>query len=180
MEDLREQPVIRIKPEEGERFLPNNFYDVIAHRYFPVLSLTYIAALLGIAIKLSGPEAGFVHYFFQSSKAYQMSDWVAIWVSVPAIVWILINGTFHMRRQADIWYKVTAGLMIVTLLLSLLLFPMSDFGGHFGYSLRLFMVATIPIFIVQYFFFVRGGLPARLAWPLTVAGLTFFIYGLIL
>ena len=98
------------------------------------------------------------------------------WVSVPAVTWILIQGTFHMRRQADIWYKATAGLMVVTLLLSFILFP----AGALGFGVRMFMVATIPIFIVQYFFFVRGGLPARMAWPLTVAGLTFLIYGLIL
>ena len=176
MEDLREQPVLRIKPEEGERFLPNNFYDILAHRYFPVLSLTYIASVVGISLKLIDDRHGFMHYFLQSPEAYRMADWVAVWVSVPAIIWILINGTFHMRRQADIWYKATAGLMIVTLLFSLLLFPMGDFG----FGVRLFMIATIPIFLVQYYFFVRGGLPARMAWPLTVAGLTFLIYGLIL
>lgn len=176
MEDLREQPVLRIQPEEGERFLPNNFYDVIAHRYFPVLSLTYIASVVGIAIKLSNSEFGFFHYFFESPEAYRMGYWVAAWVSVPAVLWILIRGTFHIGRQADLWYQATAALMIVTLLISFLLFPM----GAFGYSVRLFMVATVPIFIVQYFFFVRGGLPPRMAWPLTVAGLTFLVYGLIL
>ena len=176
MEDLREQPVLRVRPEEGERFLPNNFYDIVAHRYFPVLSLTYIASVVGIAINLCNEEFGFVHYFMESPEAYRMGYWMAAWVSVPAILWILIQGTFHIRKQADIWYKATAGLMIATLLLSFLLFPM----GAVGFGLRMFMVATIPIFIVQYFFFIRGGLPARMAWPLTVAGLTFLIYGLIL
>lgn len=176
MEDLREQPVLRVSPEEGERFLPHNFYDIVAHRYFPVVGLTYIASVIGIAIKLSGGDYGFFHYFFESPEAYRMGYWVAAWVSVPAVLWILVHSSFHIRKHADAWYKVTAALMIVTLLISFLLFPM----GAFGHSVRLFMVATIPIFIVQYFFFVRGGLPAKMAWPLTVAGLTFLIYGLIL
>lgn len=176
MEDLREQPVVRMKAEEGERFLPSNFYDMVAHRYFPVLSLTYIASVFGIALKLMEPGHGLIYYLLQSPDAYRMADWVALWVSVPAVMWILINSTFHMQRQADIWYKATAGLMAVTVLLSLLLFPM----GEFGFDARLFMVATLPIFVVQYFFFVRGGLPAHMAWPLTVTGLTLMIYGLIL
>lgn len=176
MEDLREQPVLRVKPEEGERFLPNNFYDVIAHRYFPVLSLTYISSVIGIAITRCNEQYGFFHYFFEVPDAYRMGYWIAAWVSVPAILWILIQGTFHVRHQADIWYKAAAALMGATLLVSLLLFPI----GEVGYNIRIFMVATIPIFVIQYFFFVRGGLPARMAWPLTVAGLTFLIYGLIL
>lgn len=176
MEDLSEQPILRVRPEEGERFLPNDFYDVLAHRYFPVLSLTYIASIIGIAIKVSRPEAGFFHYFFQDPYAYRMGYWVAAWVSIPAILWILIKSTFHLGNVADLWYKVTAGLMIFTLLVSLVLFPM----GESGFAVRLFMVATIPILFVQYFFFVRGGLPPTMAWPLTVAGLTFLTYGLIL
>ncbi|MCM2344336.1 MAG: hypothetical protein NDJ24_07225 [Alphaproteobacteria bacterium] len=176
MEDLNEQPVLRVRPEMGERFLPNDFYDVLAHRYFPVLSLTYIASIVGVAIKVARPEAGFFHYFFEDPYAYRMGYWVAAWVSIPAILWILIRSTFHLGDVADLWYKVTAVLMVSTLLISLLLFPM----GEFGFAVRLFMVATIPILVVQYFFFVRGGLPPTMAWPLTVAGVTFLTYGLIL
>jgi len=66
--------------------------------------------------------------------------------------------------------------MVITVLLSYVLFPEMAFGN----TLRLFMVATIPMFFIQYFFFVRGGLPARAAWPLTLAGLVFMLYGLII
>ena len=176
MEDLREQPVLKVRAEDGESFLPHNFYDAVAHRYFPVLSLTYIASVIGIALKMSGAELGFFHYFFQSPDAYRMGYWVAIWTSVPAVIWILVDSAFHMRQAADIWYKATAGLMVLTLLISFVLFPMSEVGS----GLRLFFVATIPIFIVQYYFFVKGGVPAHMAWPLTVAGITLCVYGLIL
>lgn len=176
MEDLREQPIVRIKAEQGERFLPNDFYDVLAHRYFPVLSLTYIAAILGMAICLAGRDAGFVYYFFEDPYVYRMGYWVAAWVSIPSIVWILVRSTFHVGRAANLWYQVTAGLMILTVMFSFLLLETADLG----INLRLFMVASTPIMVVQYYFFVKGGLPARAAWPLTVAGLTFLIYGLIL
>lgn len=176
MEDLREQPVLKVKAAEGESLLPAHFYDVIALRYFPVLSLTYIASVIGIAIKLSGADYGFFHYFFESPEAYRMGYGVAIWVSVPAMIYILMDSAFHMRRAAEIWYKAAAAVMVLTVLVSFLLFP----AGEFGFGLRLFMVATIPVFIVQYYFFVKGGLPARAAWPLTVAGITLCVYGLIL
>lgn len=176
MEDYREQPVLRVEPIRNERFLPEHFYDVLAHRYFPVLSLTYIATVAGISLKLSQDGNGFLFYFLQDPHAYQMGYWIAGWVSVPAILWIFVRGTIHIRKVADLWYKVTSGLMIVTLLVSFLLFPMGDTG----FALRLFMVATIPVFLVQYFCFVREGLPPRMSWPLTVAGITFLVYGLIL
>lgn len=176
MEDYREQPVLRVEYLEGEKFLPKDFYDVMAHRYFPVLSLTYIASVAGIALKLGQLDSGFLYYFLQDAYAYRMGYWIAAWVSVPAILWILVRGTIHIRGVADLWYKVTTGLMIVSLLLSFFLFPLGDSG----FALRLFMVATIPVFIVQYFFFIREGLPPRMSWPLTIAGITFLVYGLIL
>lgn len=176
MEDLREQPVLKVKPEDGESFLPFNFYDAVAHRYFPVLSLTYIASVLGMALKMSGSDLGFFHYFFQTPDAYRLSYWVALWTSVPAVIWILMDSAFHIRQAAGIWYKASAGLMVLILLVSFVLFPLAETGT----GLRLFFVATVPIFFVQYYFFVKGGLPARAAWPLSVAGITLCVYGLIL
>lgn len=174
-EDLREQPVLKLKAVDNEGFLPSQFYDVLAHRYFPVLSLTYIASVLGVALKLGG-AGGFLHYFLQSPETYRMGYWMALWVTIPAVLFILMDSAFHMRHAAEIWYKATAGLMVLTLLISFLLFPLSETG----YGMRLFMVATIPMLLVQYYFFVREGLPGATAWPLTVVGITLCVYGLIL
>ncbi|HEY0901915.1 MAG TPA: hypothetical protein VGD95_07315 [Micavibrio sp.] len=174
-EDLREQPIVKLKAVEDEGFLPADFYDVLAHRYFPVLSLTYMASVLGVALKMGG-VGGFLYYFLQSPEAYRMGYWMALWVSIPAVIYILMKNAFHMRDAATLWYKATAGVMVLTLLVSFLLFPVSETGS----ALRSFMVATIPILVVQYYFFVREGLPARMAWSLTVAGITLCVYGLIL
>lgn len=157
------------------RFLPGDFWDLVFHRYFPVLSLTYISSVIGIALKLS-PEQGLIAHLFQDSYPYTMALWIILWVSVPAIFWIIIRGSIRYAHRADIWYKGIAGAMILLVLLSYALFP----EWNFGQGLRLFLVVTMPVFFIQYFFFIRGGLPPKAAWPLTLAGLVFMIYGIVI
>lgn len=161
---------------EEPKFLPDNFWDMICHRYFPVLSLTYISSVFAIAMRHSPNEGNVITHIFDDPYPYDMALWIALWVSIPAVFWIIIRGSLRYRHRAAIWYKGIALMMVVTALLSYVLFPEMAFGN----TLRLFMVATIPVFFIQYFFFVRGGLPARAAWPLTLAGLVFMLYGLII
>ncbi len=165
-----------IHQEAPDRLLYPGLVDVLCHRYFPVLSLTYIASVVGIAIKSTGPGSGFLFHLLEDPQVYHTALWVGLWVSVPALSWIGISNALHMRSAADLWYKVMAALMVATVFLSLFLFPI----GEVGYEVRMFLLASIPIFIVQYDFFVKEGLPPAAAWPLTVAGITLLVYGLIL
>ena len=49
-----------------------------------------------------------------------------------------------------------------------------------AYGLRLYFVATIPVLIIQYLFFVKGGLPAAAAHVLSALGLSFLFYGAVI
>lgn len=155
------------------KILPVQFWDTVFHRYFPVLSLTYLASALGIAFKESSNGMGVIDHILNDPYPYDMALWVGLWVSIPAIFWIFLRYSMRFARLANIWYKVIAGMMALTAILGLVLFPEWDAIE----GVRVFFVASIPVFLIQYFFFVRGGLPPRLAWPLTVAGLVFMLYG---
>ena len=103
---------------------------------------------------------------------YVMALFVGLWVTVPAVIWIFMKGTHLYNHLADDWYKIISILMMVTLGLSFVLFPEMD-----GWGLRTVFAATVPMLIIMYWFFVKGGLPPAAAHPLTVAGLTVFFYG---
>lgn len=166
-----------LKRDDEARFVPPDFYDVIAQRYLPVVSLTYIASFIGIAWRAEG-ASGFFHYLFSDSFAYNTALWMAVFVSIPALFWIFMRTSVRYSDYADTWYKGIAGLMCLTLIISLILFP--EWSVVAGLRLRMFMVASIPMFFVQYWFFVRGGLSGRVAWSLTIAASVLLIYGLII
>jgi hypothetical protein len=165
---MNDQPVIKLERDAPDRLVPKDFKDILYHRYFPVLSLTYIASVIGIAAK----KGSIVHYVFEDKSAYVTALFVALWISVPAVLWIILHESPHFRHVADVWYKIVAAIMGGTLLMSFLLLPEANI-----YGLRICLVVTIPALFVLYYFFVRGGLPAMAAYPLSVLGLTFLLYG---
>ena len=100
---------------------------------------------------------------------------VVLWVSFPAILWIFLQGSPGLRPVADLWYKIAAALMIALLAFSYVLFPEAQVWG-----LRIYFAASIPVFFIMYFLFVRSGLPAIAAHPLTALGLTMLLHGALL
>ncbi len=164
--------IVTIERGAPDRLLPEHFWDILAHRYFPVLSLTYVTTVIGIAAK----SGDFVYYMFEDKHAYLAAFFVAMWVSVPAVIWVMLRGSIMLSRKADGWYKITAVIMSVTVLFSLVLLPEVDL---LGLHLRTYFAATIPVFFVMYLFFVKGGLPPKAAHPLSVMGMTFLFYGAI-
>ncbi|MCB1782791.1 MAG: hypothetical protein KDI13_02240 [Alphaproteobacteria bacterium] len=171
MVDQKDKIVVRLARDNADHLVPAHFYDILMHRFFPVLSLTYISSVVGIAAK----QDSFLHYMFADRKAYLMALFVVLWVAVPGVIWIFLKGNPVQTYVADIWYKILAGIMVVTLMLSFVLFPEADIFG-----LRLYFVASIPAFIMMYFFFVKSGLPPLAAHPLNMAGLGMLVYGAIL
>ena len=168
--------LIKIKRTTDADFLPRDLYDMVVRRYFPVVSLTYIASIIGVAWRVDGAP-GFFHYLFNDPFAYSTALWMGLFVSVPAMFWIFIRASVRFAAYADIWYKCIAGLMCLTLIISMVLFP--EWNMVTVFRLRLFMVASIPMFFIQYWFFVRGGLPGTVAWPLTIIASVLLIYGLV-
>ena len=159
---------IELERDAPDRLLPKDFTEILTRRCLPVLSLTYISSVIGIAAK----KGDLLHYVFEDKSAYLMALFVPLWVAVPAVLWIILKGSHLFHAVAETWYKITAAIMSVTLLFSFILFPEANIFG-----LRFYFAATVPVFFVMYFFFVKGGLPAMAAHPLTALGLTFLLYG---
>ena len=162
------QKTVRLERGLKDHILPLDFFDVLVHRFLPVLSMTYIASIIGIAIN----KGDFVHYMFHDKGPYIRALLVVLWVSVPGLIWILMNGSPYLKHYADMWYKIVAVLMVLTISISFLLFPEANV-----YGLRLFFALSMPVFVIIYYFFIKGGLPAVAAYPLNMIGLSVLIYG---
>ena len=167
-EELAKEPRIHIVRGAKDRLLPRKFIRVLTRRYFPVLSLTYISAIIGIACKKGAPQ----HYLFEDQFAYAMALLPAAWVSIPAVLWIILKGSHLFSHVANLWYVITAVLMTSLLGFSYLLLPEFDYHGA-----RSYLVATIPMMIILYVIFVKSALPAGVAHSLSVAGVTALLYG---
>jgi hypothetical protein len=111
----------KVELERGgpDRLVPKDFGEIITRRFLPVLSLTYVSVLVGIAAE----KGSLIHYLFEDKSAYVMALMVAAWVSVPAVVWIIVNGNPVYSHLADIWYKIIAALMMMILFRVLFYFP---------------------------------------------------------
>lgn len=166
----RNPPPVQLdyEPDDPRRVLPKRFWDIITRRYLPVLSLTYMSSVAGFAAS----DGNLIEELFHHEKAYVKGLFVAAWVSVPAIMWILIKGMPMYKHVAEDWYKIMSAIMVITLMMSYVLFPEVSFLG-----LRQAFVASLPILVVQYLFFVKGGLHPSMAYPLSAMGLGFLIYG---
>jgi hypothetical protein len=164
----KKEPIIMLERSGKDRLIPRDFFEILTHRYLPVISLTYISSVVGIAAQ----KDNFSHYMFDDKSAYVMALYVALWVSIPALLWAFVKCSHLYNHVADAWYKICAVLMIVFLGMSYILFPEADALG-----LRTYFAATIPMLFILYFFFVKGGLPPFAAHPLTALGLTFLFYG---
>ncbi len=153
------------------RLIPKGFGEILTRRFLPVLSLTYISAVIGIAAQ----RGDLGYYLFRHEQAYIMGLVVAAWVSIPAVIWIILHESPLYAHMADIWYRIIAGLMVMVLMVSFILFPEANV-----YGLRIYFAAAIPVFLIMYLFFVRGGLPSFAAWPLSALGLAALAHGAVL
>jgi hypothetical protein len=124
---------------------------------------------------LAARNGHFFYYFFQDKTAYVMALVIALWVSIPALLWIFIRCLYYAPGMADDWYKITCGVLGLFLLISFLLFPEANLWG-----LKIYFAATIPVFFLMYLLLVKDGLSAAAAYPLTALGLTFLIHGAVI
>ncbi len=162
------QHIIRLERDTEDYILPKDFYDILVNRFLPVISMTYIASIIGISLG----KGDLIHYMFEERTAYVMALFVVLWVSGPAIIWILLNGSPFYKHSADIWYKILAGLMVMILLVSFFLFPEANI-----YGMRIYLGISVPVFVIIYWFFVKGGLPEIASYPLNALGFCALLYG---
>lgn len=172
-----EYDIQKLKSASTRQILPRGFVDAVLNRYLPVLSFTFLSTLTGIAFKMGGVTE-FVIYFFRYKEAYLVATAVCIWVSAPAILWILLQFTEQTRRFADMFYVFMTLSMVLLLLTALFLFP--HVHDYYTQMVRLFIAAAIPLHVIQYVFLVRGGLPFQYATVLNLIGACIFSYGFLI
>ena len=170
-----EYDVVRLESVDTARILPARFWDAVINRYFPVLGFTFIATVAGVAFKQGG-AAGFARYFLGYKEAYEVALAVALWVSIPAVLWILLKTSRMTAAFANSWYIVTTLMMVATLLATVLLFPEAEGGMKL---VRMFIVAALPMHVLQYGLLVRRGLPRAAAASLNLLGLSMLVYGFV-
>lgn len=168
---VKSKRIIRLERDEPDHILPKDFYEVLIQRFIPILSLTYISSLIGIASQ----NGDFLHYIFHNRAGYIISLYVVLWVSIPGLLWICMRGNALLNYYADLWYRIVAVIMVITVSMSAALFPEADMFG-----MRIYFVLTVPIILIMYFFLVRGGLPKAAAYPLNVLGILTLLNGVLI
>lgn len=164
----KESYTIRLDRDAGDALLSKGFFELVTQRLLPVLGLTYILSIIGIAISLHDVA----HYTLFHAQAYFMGLFVVLWVAGPGVIWIVLQCSIMFVHVADVWYRILSGLMVITVAICTILFPEADM-----YGLRAYLILSVPMFVVMYFFLVRGNLPLIMAYPLNALGFCALIYG---
>ncbi len=166
--NTREEEPIIISRSNRDEMLPKNFIKTLSQQFFPVLALCYIITVLGYAAY----KHDIITHLLQSRRAYVVGLAVMLWVSMPGFVWIFIRSSQQYRKYANEWYKIIAGLMTLTLLIAYLLFPEAN-----TYALKIYLISSIPLLILQYWLFVKNGLPDFMAYPLIIGAVILMCFG---
>lgn len=162
---------IQLASGQKDRVLPRDFFKLLFGQYFPILSMTYVASIVGMAWYLSRSVDGALNLLLNKTSIYTMALWIALWVSIPGVIWLFLKASIRYPGYAALWYKVTAGLMTMTLLFSFFLFP-EGMG-----NLRLFIVCALPIHVFMYLFLAHFRLSQWIAQPFQFIAAVLLIYG---
>lgn len=165
------EQVIRLERSAQDYILPKDFFHVLVHRFFPVLSITYLASILVIALGVG--KLAFLQYIFLDSTAYMMGLMVVLWVAGPSFVWVLVRSHPLMSSVAELWYNVLSGLMVLVVVLSFFLFPEGQM-----YGTRIYLALSIPVFVMIYFVLLKDRLPFLASYPLNAAGFCALVWGM--
>ena len=168
----------KLQENDRDGMIPLDFFDVFINRYLHVLSCTYVATVIGLALKRGG-FSHFLDYFLADKAIYWLALIVGAWVSIPAMIWILMRGIGALEQFANNWYKSITFMMVSILLASFLLFPPSGQENGYWMIARLFIAAAIPVHVIQYWFLRYGGLETLHSSLLGAFALTLMMYGLI-
>jgi len=71
-----------INPSARDGMIPLDFFDVFVNRYLPVLSCTYVASVIVLALQ-RGVLSHFIYYFLQAKTTYCIALLVGVWFSNP-------------------------------------------------------------------------------------------------
>lgn len=165
---MKGKHVIRLERDTPDHILPMDFYNILVERFVPILGLSYVISVLGMAYD----RGDFLFYGFLDKTAYIVSLFVIVWISIPAILWIFLRGSIMFCHIADFWYKIISIMQVVLTTLIAVMFPEADM-----YGMKVFFIEVPVVFLLMYFFMVRGQLPLGAAYAMSVAGLLLLFYG---
>ena len=83
----QKQQTIRLERGAEDAILPQDFFTVINTCFLPVMALTYVLSVVGIALN----QGDFLYYISRDTLAYFMALFIVLWVAVPSIIWVLLN-----------------------------------------------------------------------------------------
>lgn len=164
----REKRVIRIERDRPDHILPLDFYDILVQRFIPILGLTYVLSVFGVAID----KGDLLYYGFLDTTAYIVSLFFLLWISVPAFLWVFLRGSIMFCHIAEAWYMALSIVQVLLTTFIALLFPEAD-----TYGMKAFFIELPVIFLLMYFLMVKFSLPRIAAYCLSMAGLMLLVYG---
>lgn len=169
-ERFEDYTAIPRNPKDGDVIW--RIWHAFVHRLFPILSLIYIATVLGISLNRG------THFLYGNSEAHVMGLLIVCWVAIAPLTWICMRSMIGaFRTYARHWYIAIAFSQGLIGILFYIMFP--DGLGGWLWGLQSFFVASIPIHLVIYIFFMMHAFPPAAAWPLTIAGLSYMLYGMV-
>ena len=127
-----------------------------------------LTSIIGVALD----KGHFLRYAFMDKSTYITSLFVLVWVSLPALLWIFLRGSIMFPHLAEFWYKALSFLQALLITVMAVLFPEADI-----YGMKVYFIETVPIFLLMYFFMVKGAMPKRIAYGMNVLGLAALFYG---
>jgi hypothetical protein len=151
-----------------ERTLFKKVWDIFQCQIFPILSMTYISAVIGISLTRG--------FFLDDPTSYLLGFFLVLWIAIPPVIWIFLRSIYEYASYADLSFALAALTQAILGLVCFFLFP--DMGWLWG--MKSFFILSIPVHLVMYFFFLRSGLPHFIAWPLNISSIFFLGIGLFL
>lgn len=155
----------------GRKLQSHHIWKVLMDRLFPLLSLTYIAAVIGLSFREATSSAGIFHVMTQQQWIYGVAFLFMLWVAVPCVLWISIRSSIRFPHLARSWYWMTAGFMLVSLLVGWILVP------EVSHWVSALAATVIPMHVVCYVLLCLSPLPRIMAWPIFGMGMGLGFYG---
>ena len=159
--------VIRLKRDNSDYLLPKNFFRILVRRFFPVMSLVYLISIFCIAVS----SRHLVHYLLYDNMAYLRGILVVLWCIAPAVVWIFLVTNPIFSHIANLWFKILAGLLQLTICLSYFIFPEMEM-----YGMRSYLILSFPAFFLMYYLLVIDPLPLEVVYPINALGVCALIW----
>ena len=156
----------------GRRLDTYHVGQVVVDRLLPLLSLTYIAAVLGLAFReKTASVESFVSVLTQQQWIYGVALLFTFWVSIPCILWLSIRSTIRFPHLARAWYWMTALCLFIVLLFGWIL--MQEAKGW----INALAATVIPMHVICYILLCISPLPRLVAWPLLGMGVGLGTFG---